>query len=389
MNFSTTTPAAMLSAWFMRRTALRGVRRVAQFDGALASDIGSVREENQDRVALVRGRDRLGQPFILAVLADGMGGMKSGSECAALTLGTFIDSVMTDAQLSMDASDEWLVRGAHRANKAVHKKYAGQGGSTLVAAVLMNGFSPRWLSVGDSRAYQAGKGVLNQLSLDDTLDGQLGKAGEGRRRDLLQFIGIGDALEPHIGTIGSDAETVLLTSDGVHFIDADLLAKVVHYAPNLGYCASRLTELAKMLGGPDNASVVALSFNALMVNIETYLNDVYEVWDPFGELQVMFDRRAYQSVSSPSQLQSSYNEVKPLANLPVAPKESTADKLVSGSKHKEVPSDEKGALTAKAPQKRSRGPRKKRNLSSESESIRKSEEAEELQLFIEFPNKKS
>lgn len=385
MNFNSTS-TAMLAAWFMRRTAPRGVRRVAQFDAALASDIGSVREENQDRVAIVRGRDHQGQPFILAMLADGMGGMKAGAECAALTLGAFIDSLVTDARISKDAPGEWLIRGAHRANKAVHSKFAGEGGSTLVAALLMEGVAPHWLSVGDSRAYQAGLGHLRQLSLDDTLEGQLGKASAGRSRDLLQFIGIGDALEPHIGAMSSDSATILLTSDGVHFINADLLAKVIYHAPNLGYCANRLTDLAKMLGGPDNASVVAVSFNALKVNVETHISGVYEVWDPFGELQVMFASYSHSETSS----QQSRQVVDPLVEPNLMPVKRVEGKPVVISRRKSISVDGQAVAANKSAPKKTKTVRRRRNVSSDSDSVSKSEEAtKDLQLFIEFPNKKS
>ena len=45
----------------MRRTAPSGVRRVASLTAAVASELGGVREDNQDRVAIARGRDRLGR----------------------------------------------------------------------------------------------------------------------------------------------------------------------------------------------------------------------------------------------------------------------------------------------------------------------------------------
>ena len=189
---------AKLAAWFMRRTAPTGVRRVAPLNAAVASDVGVVRQENQDRVALVRGSDRTGTTFILAALADGIGGMKRGEECAAVALGTFIDSVVTEAQRSVSPMD-WLGRACACANKAVWTRHAGEGGSTLVALLLVRGRRPMWLSIGDSRVYQARDGKLRQLSRDDTLEGQLGKPIEGgRRSELLQFVGIGDACEPHI-----------------------------------------------------------------------------------------------------------------------------------------------------------------------------------------------
>lgn len=366
----------------MRRTAVSGVRRVAPLNGAVASDIGSVREENQDRVALVRGCDRSGAPFILAALADGIGGMKSGAECAAVTLGTFISSIVTDAQFSPDPR-EWLSRGAQRANQTVHARHVGSGGATLVATLLAKGHPPLWLSIGDSRVYQAFDGKLRQLSRDDTLEGQLGKASGGRSHDLLQFVGIGDALEPHIEVISSEGGTLLLTTDGVHFIDSDYLAKVVQHASDLGLCVRRLTELAKMVGGPDNASVAALSLDALAADVDPHLDGSYEVWDPFGELQVFFDRgsRRYGSVSP--QRDPEVKQPKPPDATDVEP-DASHDKNLSTSVPN-LPAGKQSNPKTKLQPKKSRGARKKPK--GPSTDVEERQGADVPQLLIEFPNK--
>ena len=60
---------SQLTVWFMRRTAHSGIRRVADLAAAIANDIGSVRVENQDRVAIARGKDFAGRSFILVGLS--------------------------------------------------------------------------------------------------------------------------------------------------------------------------------------------------------------------------------------------------------------------------------------------------------------------------------
>ncbi|QHE84900.1 hypothetical protein [Hydrogenophaga sp. BPS33] len=95
----------------MRRTAPSGVRRVAPLKAAVASDVGVVRDENQDRVAIVRGCDGAGSIFVVAALADGIGGMKNGAECASLTLGTFLEAMVGEAQ-HMCEPREWLWRAS-------------------------------------------------------------------------------------------------------------------------------------------------------------------------------------------------------------------------------------------------------------------------------------
>lgn len=371
----------------MRRTAPSAVRRVAPLNAAVATDLGMVREENQDRVAVMRGSDRNGTTFILAVLADGIGGMKRGAECASITLGTFIDSVVTGAQQSPDPRD-WLRSASVRANRAVHARHAGNGGSTLAAILMVKGHRPLWLSIGDSRVYHAAAAKLTQLSRDDTLEGQLGKPIEGgRHSELLQFVGIGENLEPHIEVTPSDQSgTMLLTSDGVHFIDSDYLAKVLYFAPDLGVCVRRLTELAKMLGAPDNASVAALSIDALKADPETHLDSSFEVWDPFGELHVLFDRdsRRFLSTAPPPSLEAPRSKV-PAADV------KQPERQAEGN----VPSEQKlvdaalGNEARKAKgQKKSKGGRKSRATGAKVAG-EPAEQGEVPQLLIEFPHKAS
>ncbi|WGS50113.1 serine/threonine-protein phosphatase [Paraburkholderia sp. D15] len=387
MSTQLQTPAAKLTTWFMRRTAPSAVRRVAPLNAAVASDVGVVRAENQDRVALVRGSDRSGAPFILAVLADGIGGMRHGAECASLTLATFIDTVISEAQHTVEPKD-WLRRASLRANRVVHTLQGGDGGSTLAAILLAKGHRAVWLSIGDSRVYHVAEGKMTQLSRDDTLDGQLGKPIDGgRRSELLQFVGVGDALEPHIEFVPWDLSgTLLLTTDGVHFIDADYLGKVAHFAADIGVCARRFMDLAKMLGGPDNASVVALSVDALSADPGAQVESAFEVWDPFGDLCVMFDRGRSYRTNGPSSIS---------ANLKAgAPESSPQDTSAAGNPEAEgeLPMEERSVGTAAKgkPSRQKSGSRRKAKVKGVKieGGPEDGHEGEAPQLSIEFPHKK-
>jgi serine/threonine protein phosphatase PrpC len=360
---------------------------VAPLNAAIASDVGEVRDENQDRVALVHGTGRNGSPFILAALADGIGGMKQGAECAALTLATFIDTVIYEAQQTADTR-EWLKRASYQADRAVYARQAGEGGSTLAAILFPKGRPAVWLNVGDSRVYHSAQAKMTQLSKDDTLEGQLGKPIEGgRRSELLQFIGIGEGLEPHIESVPSDLTgTLLLTTDGVHFIDADYLGKVVHFAQDLGVCARRFMELSKMLGGPDNASVVALSIEALSGAPIPRVDSAYEVWDPFGELHVIFDHNRRYTPAAP--LHPPRNIMKEAESLLLT---GDTKQIASGRAEyvdspppEPAPSD--AAVRDKPPKQKSKSSRKAKGKDAKGDDKRKVE-GEVPQLFIEFPLK--
>ena len=139
-----------LSAWLMRRTAISGARRVAPISAGVATEIGNVRTDNQDRVAIARIRDRAGRAFVVAALADGIGGMQDGAEGAATAIGCLIGELVVAAQ-SNDEPQKWLARSAMSANRAVHTRLRGNGGSTLAATLTDGTSQAHWLSVGDSR----------------------------------------------------------------------------------------------------------------------------------------------------------------------------------------------------------------------------------------------
>lgn len=221
MTFGNLPTQNQLIAWLLRRTATAGIRRVVSIGAAVATEIGNVRDENQDRAVIARGRDKQGQEYAVLAVADGIGGMRDGSMCAAMALGTFLAVLDQHARSGVGDSEEWIRRAAHAANQAVFDRFRGDGGSTLVALVIRSGHPTFWLSVGDSRVYCANGKNLRQVSVDDTIAGQLGKTPEVgfEQSKLIQFIGMGNELEPHIASIdGERCDTVILTTDGVHYL---------------------------------------------------------------------------------------------------------------------------------------------------------------------------
>lgn len=283
-----------LTNWLLRRTAQGGVRRVAPLAAAIASELGNVRKDNQDRAVVARGRDRDGRDFAVVAVADGIGGMREGAICASMAIGALVATLHQQARSGEIEGDRWIREAVFAADKAVFTRYRADGGSTLVALVIRPGFGVHWVSVGDSRVYSYIGNSLTQSSVDDTIAGQLGKNIEGASEQsrLLQFVGMGSDLEPHISEVSlGGVETAILTTDGVHYLASspNWLGQIVSNAPDIGACVKRLVELAKWCGGPDNATVAMIS---LSENWDTDDRPAYpclEVWDAFGELQIVLD----------------------------------------------------------------------------------------------------
>lgn len=291
-----------LTGWFMRRTASSGVRRVSALSAAVATELGSVRADNQDRVAVARGWDKDGRPFAVAAVADGIGGMQDGALCAAMALAGFFAEVAGQARAG-SPFHEWLPRAVDVANVAVHAKFRGNGGSTLVAALIGADGKVAWANIGDSRVYHQLAGKLARLSTDDTIAGQLGKGREAGhdQSKLLQFIGIGNPIEPGLGTIDSPAGHVLLASDGVHFLDSTpWFEAIIAHAPDPGVCVRRLTDLSKACGGHDNASACVMGLALDAQEREPEFSSALEIWDPFGDLQIIVSQTPAIAAAKPS-----------------------------------------------------------------------------------------
>ena len=364
-----------LTTWFQRKTSINSVRRISAFSAALSSDIGLKRDENQDRVAIARGRDGAGRPYILAALSDGIGGMKDGAGAAAETLGQLITSFF-DATRVNDSPDAWLRHAVQSANTAIFNRLGGRGGATLSVLLMTAGGKISLLNVGDSRIYRFAGGKLSQLTVDDTMAGQLGhKIEADMGSNLLQFIGIGKDLEATVVPVDGieQDDTLLLTSDGIHFMDQAWLAELIYNANDPGVALRRLTETAKWCGGHDNATAAMLSpIQAIREPFAQDNVDALDIWDPFGELQLILPRARAPSVG------------------PVASRgdtDSAALAAVVEPLMAPPPPEPTGAKRAQTKKKRERKPKSQIRRSDENRGQSGGEKPETPQLKIEYPHK--
>jgi PPM family protein phosphatase len=378
MSLERSNQQIQLTAWLMRQTATSGVRRVAPIAAALATEVGEVRSENQDRIAMARGRDGLGRPFAIAALADGIGGMRQGADCAALALGSLFSCIASEAQTSVDGR-LWLLRAMQQANNAVHAKLHGEGGSTLAAVLVAGDGSTYWASVGDSRVYLVSGMKLQQLSTDDTIAGQLGRGAEAgfEQSKLIQFIGIGKPLEAAVSRLDHHAKgAVFLTTDGVHFLDSTpWFSQLIKHAADPGICVRRLVELSKWCGGPDNASAAMVTLGAAITDGIPGIEGCLEVWDPFGELQLLAQMPRTPTAPAPAS--------PPLSQEPA---HSSFSKLSTDktSLNTSIAAEDHAVPSA---QKKNRPSRKSKSAAKERREDKGKEKSDVPQLLIEFPNK--
>lgn len=275
--------------WLLRRTASSAVRRVAEIPIAIASGVGLVRTENQDRVAVLRFKNAFGSDNLIIVVCDGMGGMVDGAECAALAVAAFSSSLLNSVKF--EDPKLRLREAALYANKRVFDRYRGRGGATLTALMVLpeNG-DVLWVNVGDSRIYKMAGSVFEQLSTDDTLAGQLKREPNMYRggNELLQYIGMGSMVEPAVSYADriDDNDLYLLSSDGIHFLPSHIVKDLLVHAPEPAVAARRLFDLAMWCGGNDNASLaISIISKKSLDSLLPIERDVVELWDAFGEMR--------------------------------------------------------------------------------------------------------
>lgn len=263
---------------------------------ALASDLGLKRTENQDRTAVMKFSSSTAFYTVIAVV-DGMGGMRDGEKSAELAISTFFSSVLETAHLG---SEYAIMEATQTANNAVFELTNGKGGSTLSAILLCSNDMNMTVNVGDSRIY-ARDPVFNKvirLTVDDSLAEVVGGSGA----ELLQFIGMGEGIRPHVAPLIPEAKQVYLTTDGVHYIEPHTLSDIIKHAEKITQVVERLIATARWCGGPDNATICAIDLELL--NFEEHVDDttVVQISDPLSSMQFIWGNSLVEQQITPEKL---------------------------------------------------------------------------------------
>lgn len=247
-----------LQNWLQRPSVDRSAHTLDDLPISIASDIGAIRQENQDRAVILRAQVSVTKSFVVGVLCDGMGGMTDGAKCASLAISVFLSSCIRNRSLNVK---DRITNAVLEADKAVFNHYAGSGGATLSAFVFDSDGNTGSINVGDSRIYcQLKSGSVTQLSVDDTIAGQLNKKEDASNfnNKLIQFVGLGQDLEPHFIDLPDihQIKKLLLTSDGVHYLPTPTLHSLI--TPNITSLdlSKRLINVSNWCGGHDNGTVI-------------------------------------------------------------------------------------------------------------------------------------
>lgn len=302
MNFNDHLVYRRVCKWLSRETG-----RASNLDipglGALGTSIGLVRSENQDRAVVARfGGEKNEDSFLLLALCDGLGGMVEGSRCAEMALAVLITSLTESSP-----SAAGLRSALFSANQEIFASFQGNGGTTVALVLLPRTYMAMAATVGDSRIYVSGDASLRQLSIDDSIAGELNRLGVKREIDpnsdlfggrLTQFLGVGHDLEPHFYPIAKNGGgRLLISSDGAHGVPSSVIqAMASNQVPDLSI-VQRLISLANWTGGKDNATVICASLDNIFRSASTPTEPgLLELWDSGGKLELAVESRRPSSL---------------------------------------------------------------------------------------------
>lgn len=235
------------------------------------------RQEDAFAISYLEDQELVKQKGVLAVVADGMGGLSVGEEASQVAVEIFFkEFYLTPPEASVR---QGLSRAMKVANSAVFDLALKDGevvdmGTTLTAA-LIYGDTLYWVSAGDSRIYHFKDGDLSQLTRDhvyanelkeDVINGRITReeAEKHPERDYLtSYLGLFEVPEMDLGQELlplNPGDAVMICSDGLYnALTVQEMAGIIRNGSI--HAAEQLvkTALSKNLTYQDNITVVVFS----------------------------------------------------------------------------------------------------------------------------------
>ena len=235
------------------------------------SDVGSVREINEDSFAISEFKENKG----FAILADGMGGHNAGEVASS----TAVNIIKSELEKSIDETLRErivynILSSVDLANKKIYDlsrsdlTKAGMG-STLVVAYISDE-KLYVANIGDSRAYVINSDAITQITVDHSVVQELIERGSITPEEALvhpdknlitRAIGTEILVNPDMFEYEiNKGDKILLCSDGlIEMVRDDVILEKIKNADSLEKATTDLVLLANENGGRDNITIVLIS----------------------------------------------------------------------------------------------------------------------------------
>lgn len=242
------------------------------------SNIGA-RSSQQDNwgISDINNTHLVNERGVLAVVADGMGGLSNGAEVSGIVVAMFKE-LFSRLTLERDDAQEliYMVFEAQKVAKEYILSIGGEMSGSTVVAVIINDNKLHFVSVGDSRIYLLRGGKLLMLNRDHVYATELDiKAAMGdisiqdsimdsQRGSLTNYIGMDELKEVDYNRLPislAQGDKILLMSDGVFgtLSEAEIIAAVDRYNPTVGASNLEAAVQSHNKPGQDNFTAVIVS----------------------------------------------------------------------------------------------------------------------------------
>lgn len=243
---------------------------------------GWYRDKNEDQSLLRIGSSDQGDPYAVAVMADGMGGLGFGAEASEIAL-TMVKQWMDETMPAVFAGEQPMNRlermleplfdRINQRLRDIGKERGGKLGTTLTVLVL---YKESYLihHIGDCRIYYLKrKGRIRLLTVDQTWVSEQVRHGKlspsaaakhPKRSVLMHCLGLQDkAMAFRKKGFYDPFSLFMLCSDGLyHRFRADqlesFLLRIERSQINLQDACSGLVEMALERGADDNVTVLMI-----------------------------------------------------------------------------------------------------------------------------------
>lgn len=255
------------------------LHETVNFSIGFKTHVGRVREVNEDSFAIFRRRELADELDALIVVADGMGGARSGdvaSRIVAETVPEAVQEVLFEPARGTRDIARILRDAIERANARIFARQAERRdlsgmGTTCIAAAL-KGNQLTIGHAGDSRVYLLRSGQLRQVTQDHSevwqqvLAGRMTREEAARskfRNSITKAVGLQQtAVNPDLETLELlEGDVILICTDGLSTEVSDAeIARILATTPAPQEACDRLVETALRHGGSDNITVVTLYY---------------------------------------------------------------------------------------------------------------------------------
>jgi len=260
------------------------------------TSVGQVRENNEDNIRLWTG-----EGFVLAVVADGMGGAAAGEEASRIAVEA-IQTGLAEREYTKQAvpekpSDDMLTEKMRavirQANLSIMQRAAKEpemrGMGTTITLALVRGTDVLVAHVGDSRAYLVSghDSEITQITSDHSFVEALVAAGHITREQAdehpmknVLYRALGQTEDVDVDLFHTHLQVgdrLVLCSDGLtRHVKPHEIARLALAEENPELSSQKLIDLANERGGEDNVSVIIVAVERDVANRMSHLNAVYE-----------------------------------------------------------------------------------------------------------------